>query len=470
MPTRALRSNKTGSGGNELTFRARGIANKNGLRIRAMYEALEAEVHPDELHDHMVEKPIKRKEFWKRDTYAHFCGALVKALGHTVSEFLWKLDHTTKGKQGRFKQAFEFQTAEVFGGSLGIGRKQFYNVAKAAAASKYTTCERVFRGTQCLRFEPTKKLSELIEEEQERTGRRYPFFYHTGLARHVSINAAILYNVIHRKTADEKGMDPEYAKCLDHFVARVAMTGKGCEAYFPWMTRQDVSRAMLELLDHGLTEREPNRSDPYSKWLYRVARQDSNRTLDQVVARLDAELVERAKRKEREADKLIAAMKTAQKTTSENWNLLSENWNLGCPETSTCCPEIGTSSRHIEKQHTENVSSTQKNPDSSVEPLARHLSVPPPGSSRSPVPLRGSSGAIVRADASDDNPATGSGQEGELDARLLPGEEHPGQRGLHRGRSGRPGSGSKLSPERSAATGVQAPDRPGRPILGLPEV
>lgn len=310
MPTRAPRSNQTDSSFNSKdTQRKCGIANENGLRIRAMYEALEEEVHPDELHDRMVEKPIKRKEFWKRGTYAHFCGALVKAYGFAVAEFLWLLDQITKSKQGRFKQAFEFQTAEVFGGAIGVGRKQFYNVAKAVAASKYAACERAYRGTQCLRFEPTKALAKLIEEEQERCGRRYPYFYHTGLARHVSINAAILYNVIHRRTADERGMDEEYAKCLDHFVARVAMTGKGCEAYFPWMTKFDVSRAMRELLDLGLITREPNRSDPYSKWLYRVARQDSNRTLDQVVARLDAELAARAKRKEREAAKLIASIR-----------------------------------------------------------------------------------------------------------------------------------------------------------------
>lgn len=332
MPTRAPRSNQTDSSFNSKdTQRKCGIANENGLRIRAMYEALEEEVHPDELHDHMVEKPIKRKEFWKRGTYAHFCGALVEKLGHSVSEFLWMLNETTKGKQGRFKQAFEFQTAEVFGGALGISARQFYRVGHQATASGYTACKRVFRGTQCLRFEPTKALAKLIEDEQERCGRRYPYFYHTGLARHVSINAAILYNVIHRRTADEKGMDPEYAKCLDHFVARVAMTGKGCAAYFPWMTRQDVSRAMQELLDLGLITREPNRSDPYSKWLYRVARQDSNRTLDQVVARLDAEMAARAKRKEREAAKLITQMKSAQKDTSGSGHLMSGSGKLGCP-------------------------------------------------------------------------------------------------------------------------------------------
>lgn len=280
MPTQNLTQTSGATG----THRRRQGAQNVNDPVRE-YERLEA-MSPLEPSD----APSERKEFWKpRQSYLHFIGALVKEHGYQVATFLHCLNAAIADKKRRFKIAYEYQTAEVYAAHIWMSTRQFYKLARKVSATGYATCKRAYRaGYQCLEFTVSDgRLRKLVEREVEETDHMYPHFYHAGLAQFVSIDAAILYGVIHANTAEDVLQHERHSGRLKVYdYAGDVMSPTATIKRFPWMSERDVRRACTELVQVGLIKREPNRQNTYSRFVYKVQLVDASLTLDQVAARL----------------------------------------------------------------------------------------------------------------------------------------------------------------------------------------
>lgn len=123
-------------------------------------------------------------------------------------------------------------------------------------------------------------------------GRSEPFSFNARIARHVSIDAALIYPIIRRETRDEVQMAIKSLEAGQHWnYAGVPMWTKSVQRVYPWMDRQTILYALRQLVEVGLILRNENtRSTRIGKlnYVYRIPDRDAYKTLNQIAAELDA--------------------------------------------------------------------------------------------------------------------------------------------------------------------------------------
>jgi hypothetical protein len=258
-----------------------------GNAIRDKY----AKIEPGELEDEKV--VVRRLQFWQRRPIIHFVGSLVAEYGYRVAIFLHQLREMCATKLGQYKHAREWQTARVFGAAQDISERQFRRIARDAVKTGYVTLDHEVRdGVSLLLFTCDRRLAKLVDDEKEAKGKANAFFFDARIARHVSIDAALIYPIIRRETMDEVQMAIKALESGQHRnYAGVPVWTKSVQRVYPWMTRFVILHALRDLVRVGLILRNENtRSTKVGKlnFVYRIPDRDAFKTLDQIAAELDA--------------------------------------------------------------------------------------------------------------------------------------------------------------------------------------
>lgn len=258
-----------------------------GNAIRDKY----AKIEPGELEDEKV--VVRRLEFWERRPIIHFVGSMVAEYGYRVAIFLHQLREMCSTKLRQYKFAHEWQTARVFGAAQDISERQFRRIARDAVKTGYVSLEHeVSDGVLMMTFTCDRRLAKLVDDEKEAKGKANAFFFDARIARHVSIDAALIYPIIRRETMDEVQMAMKALESGQHYnFVGIPMWTKFIQRVYPWMTRFVILHALRDLVRVGLILRNENtRSTRIGKlnFVYRIPDRDAFKTLDQIAAELDA--------------------------------------------------------------------------------------------------------------------------------------------------------------------------------------
>lgn len=283
------------TGNAEIEFRdaeealPRRMRTAKGNEIREEYERLEG----PELIDEGVPPKGAERLFWVPQPIHHFIGSLVAEHGHRAATFLRMLRRACATKLKKYPKAREWQTVETFAKALDISVRQFYRVAEDAVKTGLVSV--VFEnrgGTAVATFTCDRRLAKLVDEEVRQSERRRSHFYDVRLARHVGINGALMYALIHEATREGVKFALQSSSGNQGYrYDGICIWAEQIAKVYPWMDRQAILYGLRRLAEARLivrTERQQTGRRARNHFLYKVTDRDASRDLNQIAAALDA--------------------------------------------------------------------------------------------------------------------------------------------------------------------------------------
>lgn len=149
-----------------------------------------------------------------------------------TSAFLYHLAAWTKNKHKFYKEAYEYDPAQLFGEAVGVSCWQIYRIARKLKAAKLIDFKKTKNGTKF--WITDNKVYRLLAQNDY-------FSYRKSVEEKLGINGSILYRTVQFYTENERYGGEGWRT-----------SPEGVNRKFPWMTPKAARRAMERLVDAKL--------------------------------------------------------------------------------------------------------------------------------------------------------------------------------------------------------------------------